>query len=505
MTFKNTPANIVIFGGFGDLAWRKLIPAFYNLYIAGFMPEQFSIISVHYQGMPENVYEKHMLEGVNLFSRTGKAKPQQWKKFVERLHFFQGDFTIEETYTRLKSSLEENDKRWKLRGTRLLYYSVAPGFIEVISNNVSKYKIAENREMDRLVIEKPFGTDLASAKALNELLNKLFYENQIYRIDHYLGKEVVQNIIAFRFANHIFEPLWNNKFIDQVQISVTETVSVGTRGGYYDKSGALRDMVQNHLMQLLSLVAMDCPASYSAESIRQQKAKVLKKVRSFNSASVAQDVIRAQYTKGEVNGQPQVGYKEETNVSKQSQTETYVALKMFIDNPRWKEVPFYLRTGKCLQQQSSLIVIKFKDSPYKIFKDDVVPNRLIISIQPKQQISLLFEGKIPGLEMKLKPLEMDFSYKESFTEQAPEAYETLLLDALEGDATQFIRADQVETAWSIVMPILETWSSEITDMKKYKAGSWGPKEADDLINDGNVNWTMLPDENKLETPKSKKK
>lgn len=503
MKFKNTPANIVIFGGFGDLAWRKLIPAFYNLFINGYMPDRFAIYAVHYQGLPEGAYEKHMLEGVNLFSRSGKAKAADWKRFTDQLHFFQGDFTIEDTYTRLKDKLDANDTDWKVRATRLFYYSVAPEFIETISNHLAAYDLAANRERDRLIIEKPFGKDLNSARALNQLLNKLFYENQIYRIDHYLGKEVVQNIIAFRFANYIFEPLWSHKYIDQVQISVTETVSVGTRGSYYDKSGALRDMVQNHLLQLLSLVAMECPGNYDAESIRQQKVKVLKKVRPFNSASVAQNVVRAQYTRGVVNGKPQVGYKEENNVARNSTTETYVALKLFVDNTRWKGVPFYLRTGKSLDKQASVIVVQFKDSPYKIFKDDVVPNRLIISIQPTQQISLLFEGKVPGLEMKLKPLEMDFSYKRSFIEEAPEAYETLLLDALEGDATQFIRADQVDAAWSIVMPILENWEKENKDMKKYKAGSNGPIEADNLINDKKIKWLTIPED--TEVKKTKKK
>ncbi|WP_409966355.1 Glucose-6-phosphate 1-dehydrogenase [Mycovorax composti] len=504
MNLKNTPANIVIFGGFGDLAWRKLIPAFYNLFIHDYMPKQFAIYAVHYQGLPEGAYEKHMLEGVNLFSRSGKAKKEEWKRFTDHLYFFQGDFTIEDTYTRLKEKLEANDAEWKTRATRLFYYSVAPNFIETISSFISQFNIADNRQKDRLVIEKPFGTDLASARALNELLNKLFYEDQIYRIDHYLGKEVVQNIVAFRFANHIFEPLWNNKYIEQIQISVTETVSVGTRGSYYDKSGALRDMVQNHMLQLLSLVAMDCPGNYDAESIRHQKVKVLKKVRPFNSASVAQHVVRAQYTKGVVNGKPQVGYKEENNVSRKSTTETYVSLKLYIDNTRWKGVPFYLRTGKCMDKQASEIVVQFKDTPYKIFKDDVVPNRLIISIQPRQRISLLFEGKVPGLEMKLMPLEMDFSYKRSFTDEAPEAYETLLLDALHGDATQFIRADQVETAWAIVMPILDNWVKDSSDMKKYKAGSSGPVEAENLFSDGKVKWLSLPEEI-LEQPKSRNK
>jgi len=504
MNFKSIPANIVIFGGFGDLAWRKLIPAFYNLYTGGFLPDKFAIYSVHYQGLPEGAYEKHMLEGVNLFSRKGKAKAAEWKKFTDHLYFFQGDFTIDETYARLKKILDENDKQWKARATRLLYYSVAPNFIETISNGIARHNIALQRDKDRIVVEKPFGTDLESAKNLNALLDRLFYENQIYRIDHYLGKEVVQNIIALRFANHIFEPLWNNKYIDQVQISVAETVSVGTRGSYYDKSGALRDMIQNHLLQLLSLVAMDCPANYDAEDIRKQKVKVLKKVRPFTTATAVQNVVRAQYTRGELNGKILPGYKEETNVARNSYTETFVAMKLQIDNPRWNGVPFYLRTGKSMEKQSSVIVVQFKDSPHKIFKDDVVPNRLIISIQPEQKISLLFEGKVPGLEMKLKPLEMDFSYHNAFAEEAPEAYETLLLDALEGDATQFIRADQVETAWSIVMPVLNAWSREKGDMKKYKAGSRGPKEADDLIKEGRIKWLALPETTTI-TKTSKKK
>ncbi len=504
MKIKNTPANIVIFGGFGDLAWRKLIPAFYNLFINGYMPAKFAIYAVHYQGLPEGAYEKHMLEGVNLFSRSGKARAADWKRFTDSLHFFQGDFTIEDTYTRLKEKLEINDRNWKVRATRLFYYSVAPTFIETISQYIDRHSMANNRIMDRLIVEKPFGTDLLSAQALNKLLNKLFYEDQIYRIDHYLGKEVVQNIIAFRFANHIFEPLWNCKYIDQVQITVSETVSVGTRGSYYDKSGALRDMVQNHLLQLLSLVAMDCPGNYDAESIRQQKVKVLRKIRPFNSAGVAQNVIRAQYTRGMVKGKPQVGYKEENNVSRKSATETYVALKMFVDNNRWKDVPFYLRTGKCLNQQASVIVVQFKDSPYKIFKDDITPNRLVINIQPRQQISLLFEGKVPGLEMKLKPFEMDFSYKRTFTGEAPEAYETLLLDALEGDATQFIRADQVEAAWSVVMPVLENWAKDSGDLKKYKAGTEGPAEAAELIGNGGTKWLMPSEEAESKTVKGRK-
>jgi glucose-6-phosphate 1-dehydrogenase len=504
MNFKQTPANIVIFGGGGDLSWRKLVPAFYNLFINGYLPDQFTIFSIDFQNLTEAAYKKRILEGVNLFSRSGKAKASEWKKFSAHLHFIQGDFTADNLYMRLKETLDENDKRLKTRGTRLFYYSVAPRFIETISKNVSKHHIADDRKKDRIIVEKPFGTDLESAQKLNTLLSNHFYEDQIYRIDHYLGKEVVQNILAFRFANHIFEPLWSNKFIDQIQITVAESVSVGTRGGYYDKSGALRDMIQNHLLQLLSLIAMDCPNNYDAEDIRKAKVKVLKKVRPFNAISVAQNVVRAQYTAGTIEGKSQAAYRDETDVAKNSQTETYVALKLFIDNSRWKGVPFYLRTGKCMEKQSSEIMIQFKDSPHKIFKDDLEPNRLIISIQPEREISLLFEGKVPGLEMRLKPLEMDFTYKDSFEEAAPEAYEALLLDALEGDATLFIRADQVETAWKIVMPILTEWTKNAKDLKKYKAGSWGPKEADNLISESGTKWLMLSEYQKAKTVTSKK-
>ncbi len=483
---KKTPASIVIFGGFGDLSWRKLIPALYNLFIGGYLPEDFTIFAMDYHGRTDAAYDKHMLEGINTFSRTGKADPEKWNIFKDRLDYFQGDFTVPDTFPRLKKALEDYDKQWGKRAIRVFYYSVSPGFIQMITEGLSKYKMANNPSKDRIVIEKPFGTDLASAQKLNKLLTKDFKEQQIYRIDHYLGKEVVQNILAFRFANHIFEPLWRSGEVDHIQISVAEDVSVGTRGKYYDNSGALRDMIQNHLLQLLSVIAMDRPKSYTAECIRDEKVKVLKSVRKIKP----EEVVRAQYTAGTVDGNKQAAYIDEVNVARNSKTETFVALKLFIDNPRWKGVPFLLRTGKCMPKKSSLITIAFKPTPNKIFKDDTNSNRLYISIQPEQTINLIVDGKVPGIEMKLQPVNMDFTYNDSFCEPSPEAYETLLLDVLEGDTTLFIRDDQVETAWKIVMPILDYWKKTSSGLKKYEAGTEGPKASDQLAKSIGAKWAL---------------
>lgn len=483
---KNTPASIVIFGGFGDLSWRKLIPALYNLFVGGYMPDEFTIYAMDYHGRTDEAYDKHMLDGINTFSRTGEADPEKWKIFKDKLDYFQGDFTVPDTFPRLRKALEADEKAWGKRGIRIFYYSVSPGFIQMITEGLSKNKMATNAAKDRIVIEKPFGTDLASAQSLNKLLTKNFKEQQIYRIDHYLGKEVVQNILAFRFANHIFEPLWNRKNIAHIQISVAEDVSVGTRGKYYDKSGALRDMIQNHLLQLLSVIAMDKPKSYDAECIRDEKVKVLKSVRKINP----EEVVRGQYSAGKIDGKEQVAYTEEVNVAHDSKTETFVALKLFIDNARWKDVPFLLRTGKCMPKKSSLITVVFKPTPQKIFKDDVNSNRLYISIQPEQAINLIVEGKVPGIEMKLQPVNMDFTYASSFCEPSPEAYETLLLDVLEGDTTLFIRDDQVETAWKIVMPVLDYWKKTSKGLKKYAAGTEGPKESDQLAKSVGAKWEL---------------
>ena len=489
---KPASAAITIFGAKGDLTKRKLIPALYNLYADNHLPSTFAIFCVDFQAADDTAFKNDLLEGISEFSRSGKANGTKWGEFAAHLSYIQGDFMKGETFDALKERIQAFEQQAG-RGTRMHYLAVAPRFIEVIADALCTKKLCNRDMLDRIVVEKPFGTDLDSARKLNRFLGQRFKERQIYHIDHYLGKEMVQNLMAFRFANYVFEPLWNRKFIDHVQISVAEEVSVGKRGGYYDSSGALRDMIQNHLLQLLCIVAMECPDEYEAEQIRDAKVKVLKSVRKYTSPEdVFKNVIRGQYTAGEINDTPRVGYREEEQVAPDSTTETFVASRHFIDNDRWKGVPFFLRTGKSMPRQSSLIVIQFKDSPHKIFKDDIVPNRLLISIQPELEISLLFESKAPGLHMHLLPVEMDFMYKNAYSESLPEAYEALLLDVLEGDATLFMRADQIEAAWKVVMPVLEAWKKyPRKQLHFYEAGTWGPVAANAILKPYSKEWFSL--------------
>ncbi len=492
-------ANIVIFGGNGDLAWRKLFPAFYNLFINGFMPEDFAIYGVHHQKMEEKEFEKHLLKGIDTFSRSGKAKKNQWKKFTDHVFYFQGDFTVDETFEGLAGILNQNDKKWKKRGTRLFYYSVSPRFIEPISVLLSKHGLMTESAIDKIIVEKPFGSDFQSAQTLNQLLTRLFKEKQIYRIDHYLGKEAVQNLMAFRFANIVYESIWSHNYIDHVQITVAEEIGIAGRGNYYDTTGALRDMIQNHLLQLLCITAMEPPVSMDAEDIRNKKVDVLKSVRRLTARDIDKNVVRGQYGEGSVGDKKQEAYKKEKNVNPRSSTETFVALKLFVDNWRWQNVPFYLRTGKCLGRTTSLIVIQFKNIPHNLFDTKAMvdrgPNQLIISIQPEMEITLLFHAKSPGVKLHIEPVEMDFTYKESYDEPVPEAYETLLLEALDCDASFFMRADQVEEAWKVVTPILEAWKKEKAPrFPNYKPGSWGPRAAEELIKSDGRNWVLLPED-----------
>jgi glucose-6-phosphate 1-dehydrogenase len=495
---SSRPAAITIFGAKGDLTNRKLVPALYNLFINNHLPDSFIIVGVDYLAAGDPEFKKDLLEGINEFSRSGRADEKKWDEFSARIFYTQGDFLKADTFIHLKGKLDAFDKTNKQRSTRMFYYAVAPRFIEIISDSLFKYKMCHQAVRDRIVVEKPFGTDLDSSKKLNRFLGRRFKENQIYRIDHYLGKETVQNILAFRFANYVFEPLWNNKYIDHVQISVAEEVGVGKRGGYYDSSGALRDMIQNHLLQLLCITAMECPSAYRPEIIRNAKTKLMQSVRAWSIPDVFKYVVRGQYTAGIVDNQPRPAYRDEDQVASGSNTETFVAAKFFIDNRRWKGVPFFLGTGKSLPRQSSVITIQFKDTPHKIFKDDILPNRLIISIQPELEICLLFESKVPGLQMKLQAVDMDFTYQENYVESLPEAYEALLLDVLEGDATLFMRADQVDAAWKVVMPILNAWKKfPAKKLHFYEAGSWGPKAANDLVKPYADHWCHLPERKKL--------
>jgi glucose-6-phosphate 1-dehydrogenase len=497
METRNRPeATIfVIFGAGGDLTWRKLIPALYNLYLDSWMPDDFMVFGIDRFDMSNSKFRDHLRKGVDRFSRQGKSEAKQWKKFAESLSFIKADLTNDKIYGELSKKLSSQEKEWDTHGNRIFYMAVPPTMIETITKGLAKAKLNQNRKRSRLVIEKPFGTDLESAKALNRLLTAEFRESQLFRIDHYLGKETVQNILAFRFGNSIFEPIWNRQHIDHVQITVAEQVGIGHRGEYYEQAGALRDMVQNHLLQILCLIAMEPPVSFDDNEIRNKKVDVLHAIREILPEQVHHMAARGQYGGGWIEGEHVPGYRSESGVSENSGTETYAAIKFYIDNWRWKGVPFYLRTGKRLPVKTSEVVIQFEPVPHQTLAAatlrDWRPNRLLIAIQPEEGILLRFEVKHPGPSMHLSPVMMRFFYREAFKATPPEAYETLLLDVMWGDATLFMRADQKEAAWSVITPVLDVWETvKSTDFPNYTAGSWGPEEADILIaRDGNT-WVV---------------
>lgn len=494
---KPEPTVLVIFGAKGDLTMRKLAPALYNLYLDGWLPDKVAVIGVSHHDINQEQFFGLLHEGVNQFSRSGKPEDGKWSEFTAFWSYFKADFTNPEAYKNLAAQLNYYDQEWGVRANRVFYLSVAPQFIESITIHIGNAHIATDCARDRIVVEKPFGRDLKTARDLNQLLAKSFDESQIYRIDHYLGKETVQNILAFRFANALFEPIWNRNYIDYVQITVAEQVGVEQRGNYYDKSGALRDMIQNHLLQLLCIIAMEPPVSFEANEIRNRKVDVLHALRKINREEIHKYAVRGQYGAGWIEGKKVQGYREEKGVHPHSNTETFAAVKFFIDNWRWQGVPFYVRTGKHMQGKFSAITVQFRPVPHQAFPttvtENMLPNRLILHIQPEMSIRLRFQAKRPGLSMTLNPVDMVFDYGDySSTTESPEAYETLLLDVMQGDATLFMRADQVEAAWAAIMPILEIWESRPSlEFPNYTAGMWGPENAEALVARDGHNWAMV--------------
>lgn len=483
------PCTIVIFGASGDLTARKLIPALYHLFVEKQLPNPFRIIGFARREKTHESWRNEMGEALQKFSRTKNADKAQWQEFAKLLFYCQGDFGDEKAYRGLAEQIASFNHE-QLQRNLLFYLSTSPSQFAEVAEHLHKARLLIKGDVgkfcQRVVVEKPFGHDLASAMQLNAELTRYAHERQIYRIDHYLGKETVQNILMFRFSNAVFEHVWNRACVDHVQITVSEKLGVGSRGGYYEEAGALRDMVQNHLLQVLSLVAMEPPVTLEAESIRDEKVKLLKAIRPMLPIQVGSHIVRGQYVAGKLDGQPRTAYRDEVKVRPDSSVETFVAARFLIDSWRWSGVPFYLRTGKNLPLSASEVRVQFRPTPHVLFAAQCGPkldaNAITLRLQPNEGISLRFNGKIPGASMQLRPVRMHFSYDSEFGAYTPEAYERLLLEAIAGDATLFIRRDEVETAWRIIDPIREAWANEpLKESEFYPAGTWGPKAADELL------------------------
>ncbi|MBI3416585.1 MAG: glucose-6-phosphate dehydrogenase [Verrucomicrobia bacterium] len=490
------PCSIVIFGASGDLTARKLIPALYHLFLEKQLPNPFRVIGFARREKSDAAWREELNQALQQFSRTKPVDAAKWTAFAANVHYCQGEFSDAASYQKLERQLAGFGVE-ALRRNVLFYLATSPSQFAEVVEHLHKAELLRRHEeknfWQRVVVEKPFGHDSASARKLNAELTRFAHEKQIFRIDHYLGKETVQNILMFRFSNAIFEQLWGRNSVDHVQITVSEKHSVGARGGYYEEAGAIRDMVQNHLLQVLALVAMEPPVSLEAESIRDEKVKLLKSIRPLLSVQVANQIVRGQYLDGEIDGQPRPAYRKEPKVNPASNVETYVALKLFIDNWRWSGVPFYLRTGKNLPLSASEVRVQFRPTPNVLFAAQCGPkldaNAITLRLQPNEGISLRFNGKIPGASMRLRPVRMHFSYDSEFGAYTPEAYERLLLEAICGDATLFIRSDEVETAWGIVDAIRAGWDgTSLAEKEFYAAGTWGPVAADELLAKGGHAW-----------------
>ena len=483
---------LVIFGASGDLTRRKLLPAIYNLSESGHLPEPFAILGIARPAMSEDTFRAQMRTRVR-DAEGGEIEPDKWQRLEDRLHYVSGEFHTPELYAKVNAKLAEFHERYGTPPNCLFYLAIPPDLFATVATQLAQAGLIDERDgWRRIIIEKPFGYDLASARALNaQLASAGLRESQIYRIDHYLGKETVQNILAFRFANGIFEPTWNRRYVDHVQMTVAEDVGVENRGAYYDKAGALRDMVQNHMFQVLTLVAMEPPISFKPEDVRDEKVKVLHAIQPLDPDQIRQHVVRAQYAPDRTGAK--VGYTQEPSVSADSRTETFVALRFCIDNWRWAGVPFYLRTGKRLAQRTTEVAVQFKRAPFTLFRQTKIeclePNVLTIRIQPDEGISLSFHAKQPGPFVQLGNVTMNFSYAEYFKAEPNTGYETLLFDAMIGDQTLFHRMDIVEAGWQVVDPILDVWQHDTSStLPTYEAGSWGPSEADLLIERDERQW-----------------
>jgi glucose-6-phosphate 1-dehydrogenase len=476
------PCILVIFGASGDLTRRKLVPAVWHLHQQGRLPETFALVGVARSEMSADDFRRRMGEALEEFVGVSGDEVAH---FLTHLDYVCGDPSDPEFYQRLDQRLTQIDAEQGTAGNRCFYCSVPPQvYLTIIEHLGAAGMQREENRWVRIIVEKPFGHDLPTARDLNRSIHAVFAEHQIYRIDHYLGKETVQNILVFRLANSMFEPLWNRRYVDHVQITAAEAVGVEHRAGYYDTSGALRDMIQNHLLQVMCVVAMEPPSAFDAESVRVEKLKVLKAVRPISVGQVDRFAVRGQYRAGELDGVDVPGYLDEPDVPARSRTETFAAIEFTLDNWRWQGVPFYVRTGKRMARRTSAITMQFKQPPHLIFPGggDVRPSTLTIRIQPDEGIALSFSGKVPGPDVELGNVEMDFSYQDAFGGRSPEAYETLLLDCLVGDGTLFADSDWIEKSWELLMPVLEAWNAtSATKVPTYRAGSWGPKEADALF------------------------